>query len=92
MLFQSSTHEPATRTNDTKAVLWIEATGTLLAVIMAILAILTVGMKGAAMAVPLYFGCQLVVSVVLARRAVRQNVDENMRGSERHRISASCRI
>jgi Na+-driven multidrug efflux pump len=58
--------------HDTKAVLWIEMTGALLAVAVAIPAIFSYGLTGAAMAVPVYFGCQLAVAVWFARRAERQ--------------------
>jgi O-antigen/teichoic acid export membrane protein len=57
--------------DDTKAVLWIEVTGALLAMVVAIPAILSFGLVGAAIAVPIYFGGQLGVAVILARRAER---------------------
>ncbi len=58
--------------HDTKAVLWIEATGALLAMVVTIPAILSFGVTGAAMAVPIYFGSQLGVAMMFARRAEQQ--------------------
>jgi O-antigen/teichoic acid export membrane protein len=57
--------------HDTKAVLWIEASGAVLAMAVMIPAILWFGLVGAAMAVPVYFGAQLGIAVMLARRADR---------------------
>jgi O-antigen/teichoic acid export membrane protein len=68
--------------HDTKAVLWIEGTGALLAVVVTIPAILSFGIAGAAMAVPVYFGGQLMVAMMLARRAERQSP----------KVSAGCAL
>jgi O-antigen/teichoic acid export membrane protein len=57
--------------HDTKSVFWIEATGALLAVAVMLPAIRLFGLAGAAMAVPVYFGAQLGLALMLARRSMR---------------------
>lgn len=54
----------------TRSVLMSEAAGALLAVVIGFPLIYAFGLEGAAMAVPLYFGIQLLLSVYLARRSV----------------------
>lgn len=55
----------------TRSVLMSETAGALLALVIGFPLIYTFGLEGAAMAVPLYFGIQLVLSAYLARRACR---------------------
>jgi O-antigen/teichoic acid export membrane protein len=57
----------------TRSVLMSEAVGALLAVMIGFPFIVVFGLKGAAMAVPLYFGIQLLLSAYLARRSVRDS-------------------
>jgi O-antigen/teichoic acid export membrane protein len=53
----------------TKSVLLSEATGAVLSVVVGFPMIYFYGLEGAAMAVPVYFGMQLLLSAYLARRA-----------------------
>jgi O-antigen/teichoic acid export membrane protein len=55
----------------TRSVLTTETAGALCAVVIGFPLIYAVGLKGAAMAVPLYFGIQLLLSAYLARQACR---------------------
>jgi O-antigen/teichoic acid export membrane protein len=53
----------------TKSVLLSEATGAVLSGVVGFPMIYFYGLEGAAMAVPVYFGMQLLLSAYLARRA-----------------------
>jgi O-antigen/teichoic acid export membrane protein len=55
--------------HDTHGVLMIQVAGAALSVAIGIPMVLAFGLKGAAWAVPLYFGGQLALSVACARRA-----------------------
>lgn len=57
----------------TRSVLMSEAAGALLAVVIGFPLIYTFGLEGAAMAVPLYFGIQLLLSAYLARQSIRNS-------------------
>ncbi len=59
----------------TKSVLLSEATGAVLSVMIGFPLIYFYGVEGAAMAVPLYFALQFLMSAHLARQAVRQGAD-----------------
>ena len=56
---------------DTQKIFIVEATGALSAIIIGLLLIKAAGLLGAAAAVPLYFGIQLIVSYQFARRWLR---------------------
>jgi O-antigen/teichoic acid export membrane protein len=57
--------------HDTRGVLWVEASGAALSVVVAGPLVYTYGIAGAAWAVPVYFGAQLVIAAARARRAWR---------------------
>ena len=57
--------------NDTKSVLMIDFVGATASVALMVPAITWYGLIGAAVAVPFYFGIQLLMSMMLARRAER---------------------
>ena len=58
--------------DDTRAVLFLTAAGTVMGVIIMVPAIYFYGLAGAAAAVPVQFGVELSLSVFLARRAERK--------------------
>ncbi len=55
--------------NDTRGVLFVEATSAALSVVLAALLVDRYGIEGAAWAVPVYFGAQLLLAAARARRA-----------------------
>jgi O-antigen/teichoic acid export membrane protein len=55
----------------TKAVLYIQISGAIASICIAIPLVYYWGLQGAAVAVPLYFGIQLLVSIHMARRVRR---------------------
>ena len=57
--------------HDTRGVLWVEAAGAALSVLIAALLIWRYGIEGAAWAVPLYFGAQLLIAAARARNTWR---------------------
>jgi len=58
--------------HDTRGVVWVEAAGAALSVIIAAPLVWRYGIEGAAWAVPVYFGVQLLLAAKRARRAWRQ--------------------
>src|SRR5262249_44947367 len=59
---------------NTRRVLFIQLCAVLLAAVATPVGVLSGGVRGAAMAVPVYFTLQLAVAVILARRTVRETV------------------
>jgi O-antigen/teichoic acid export membrane protein len=57
--------------HDTRGVLWVEASGATLSVVVAAPLVYAYGIEGAAWAVPMYFGAQLLIAAARARRAWR---------------------
>lgn len=55
--------------HDTQGVLWVEAAGAILSVLIGAPLIHYYGINGAAWAVPIYFGAQLLIAAARARRA-----------------------
>jgi O-antigen/teichoic acid export membrane protein len=58
--------------HDTRGVVWVEAAGAALSVVIAAPLVWRYGIEGAAWAVPVYFGVQLLLAAKRARRAWRQ--------------------
>jgi O-antigen/teichoic acid export membrane protein len=57
---------------DTRGVLWVEACGAALSVLVAAPLVYAYGIEGAAWAVPVYFGTQLLIAAARARHAWRR--------------------
>jgi len=58
--------------HDTRGVLWVEASGAALSVVVAAPLVYAYGIEGAAWAVPAYFGAQLLIAAARAHRAWRR--------------------
>lgn len=58
--------------HDTRGVLWVEASGAALSMIVAAPLVFAYGIEGAAWAAPVYFGAQLLIAAARARRAWRR--------------------
>jgi O-antigen/teichoic acid export membrane protein len=63
--------------HDTRGVLWVEAAGAVLSVAVAAPLIYFYGIEGAAWAVPLYFGGQLLAAADRARRVSRREAQSS---------------